>query len=175
MMKSTVEIWVDVKRNNNYSISNTGKIINKKNGKQLKASKDKNGYMAINLGRKCRTHLHRLLAEAFIPNPDNKSEVDHINTIRDDNRLENLRWVTKKEQMNNPLTIEHQRNTSKTMVGIKAKANKPIYQFDINGNFIKEWLSARLADNELNISYKSISQNLRGKSKSAGGYIWKYA
>ena len=51
--------------------------------------------------------MHRLVAKTFIPNPENKEQVDHINTIKDDNRAKNLRWVTGEENMNNPLTKEN--------------------------------------------------------------------
>tara|TARA_R110002126_G_scaffold277191_1_gene422936 strand:+ start:42 stop:533 length:492 start_codon:yes stop_codon:yes gene_type:complete len=70
--------------------------------KEIKPSKNTNGYMLICLcknGKRKMFLLHRLLATAFITNPENKTEVDHINGVRDDNRLENLRWVTHQENM----------------------------------------------------------------------------
>ena len=71
-------------------------------------------------------NIHRLVAEAFIPNPDNKPCIDHINTIRTDNRIQNLRWVTQSENMRNPITIEKQ----------KKARYKPIVGYDIDGNEI---------------------------------------
>jgi len=81
----------------NYLIFENGDIVNVNTGLKLKTSKDKKGYSRIRLsknGKKSNKSVHRLLAQAFIPNPDNKPQVDHINRITDDNRLKNLRWVT---------------------------------------------------------------------------------
>lgn len=76
--------------------------------KILAGGSDKDGYKFIRLGNK-RRRVHQLVAEAFIPNPENKPVVDHINTDPADNRVENLRWVTMTENSNNPLTKQHQR------------------------------------------------------------------
>lgn len=97
-----------------YEVSNTGKIktLNyNRTGKErlLKQQSNYKGYKIIMLRKDNKVKkfkVHRLVAEAFIPNPENKPCVDHINTIRDDNRVENLRWVTHKENQNNELTKE---------------------------------------------------------------------
>lgn len=93
-----------------YSASAEGFIYGYKYGKYLKGHKNHRGYFLVTLykdGRCGKFSVHRLVAEAFIPNPENKPEVDHINTIRDDNRIENLKWVTRKENCNNPLSLKH--------------------------------------------------------------------
>ena len=77
--------------------------IYKNKTKELKPYKRPNGYMNVSLcknNKEKKFYVHRLLALAFIPNPENKTDVDHINGIKDDNRLENLRWLTRKENMN---------------------------------------------------------------------------
>ena len=82
-----------------YEVSNFGRV--KKNG-EIVEPKIYSGYKRIaNL-----VFVHRAVAELFIPNPENKPQVDHINTIKTDNRTTNLQWVTAKENMNNPLTIK---------------------------------------------------------------------
>ena len=77
--------------------------IHKKHTREVKHSKKKDGYMTIclsNNGKRKRFFVHRLLALNFIPNPENKTDVDHINGVKHDNRLENLRWLTHKENSN---------------------------------------------------------------------------
>jgi len=90
----------------NYLIYPDGRVFSKKRNKYLKARKNqKTEYMYVDLYydvQKKTTHLiHRLVAIHYIPNPDNLNEVDHINRIRDDNRVENLRWVNHKQNMLN--------------------------------------------------------------------------
>ena len=89
----------------NYLIYPEGRIWSKKGkGRFLKPATQKNGYRRVCLSRDKKPKMflvHRLVAQAFIPNPDNKPEVDHINNNPHDNRLENLRWVTKSENGQN--------------------------------------------------------------------------
>ena len=116
------EIWKDIDGYNGiYQVSNLGRIKSvarfrkgKNNSlvplpeKIMKIQDRGRGYLYVNFGMGCkhRKYIHRLVAEHFIPNPENKPEIDHINTDRTDNRVENLRWVTHKENMNNSLTIQ---------------------------------------------------------------------
>jgi hypothetical protein len=92
---------------NDYLIYPDGKVFSKKRNKYLKPFDKGRGYKYVKLpDNKCHS-IHRLVAIHYIPNPDNKPEVDHKNRTKDDNRVENLRWVTREENM---LNLGHRKN-----------------------------------------------------------------
>ena len=116
-MNSLKEIWRPVVGYEDlYEVSTRGRVRSKKTGKIKIASKGTGGYVKIMISKNYSQRLlsvHRLVAEAFIPKQEGKEYVDHINTIRTDNRVENLRWVTKSENQSNPITIERNRIATK--------------------------------------------------------------
>ena len=90
--------WRKIELNNKYSVSNKGEVRNDKTGRILKTNTSTSGYKQVMLGHKTvPQYVHRLVAKAFIPNPENKPQVDHINGDKLDNTLANLRWVTRSE------------------------------------------------------------------------------
>lgn len=113
-----------------YFISDEGKVYcnlgkgNKRNGKtvelyELKPRPTKNGYMRvycrqISTGKRKDLYIHRLVAQYFIPNPENKKVVNHKNCKRDDNRVENLEWVTTKENVNYAMSLGNLKRDKQT-------------------------------------------------------------
>ena len=111
-----MEIWKKIEEFENYSISNEGRIRNDKTGTIRKPQNYTNGYFSVRLNRK-NLLIHRLVAKAFIENPERKPVVDHINGDRKDNRVENLRWVTTAENL---MGYGHEERCNFHRTGIRA-------------------------------------------------------
>ena len=143
-----------------YAVTSCGKVWSYKNKMFLKPGVYKKGYLYVNLwkdgGFKTK-QIHRIVAEAYIPNPDNLPQVNHKDENKANNCLQNLEWCDCK--YNNNYGTRNERH------------KKPILQFTLDGEFIREWPSATDVGKVAN---KSINHCLNGRTKSAYGYIWKY-
>jgi hypothetical protein len=138
-----------------------------------------NGYYFVNLynnGRHFHKPIHRLVAQAFIPNPLNKQQVDHIDGCKTNNNTSNLRWATAKENMNNPNThCRMSDNAKKNPVsGAKNPYSRVVAQYSIDGLLIATYESCGFASKATGIKRDCIIQCARGITYTSGGYIWKY-
>ena len=139
-----MEEWKQIKEGY-YEVSTIGNIRSVKTSKIIKTHHSTKDYVIIGLyidGKRKRFSVHRLVAEAFVENIDNKPFVDHINRIRDDNRVENLRWVTHLENMQNQTRGVITKKMIKKIIGLhKAGHNVDFIEKEING-YIAKMVSA---------------------------------
>lgn len=168
------EIWKDIKNYESlYQISNTGKVKSIKRNIILKPSKNRKGYLHVILFKNGKTkvgRIHRLVAETFIPNPYNKPQVNHVNCIKTDNRVENLEWNTQSENQKHAFA-----NGLQTNIGNNNPRIRKINQYDLDGKFIKSWNSFYDITAQLGYSRSSIWRCCIGKYKTSHNYIWRYA
>lgn len=122
-------------------------------------------------------YVHRLVAEAFLPNPQNKRCVDHINGNTFDNSVNNLRWVTHKENMNNPITRQRMLDESYKYVsqsGIDNPFSRKVAMFTLNGEKVGDFDSVGQIEKQFGIRSASISRVCYGKRAQTHGYVFKF-
>lgn len=164
------EIWKDIEGYEGmYQVSNLGRVksIKFRKEKILKPGRDTYGYLHISLsknGERKQYLIHRLVAQAFIANPDNLSMINHKDENPSNNRVENLEWCTAKYNNNYGTKIQR----------IAGKLSKPVLQFTKDGKLVKEWKSTMDVERNLGYSKGNISSCCTGRYKSAYRFIWKY-
>lgn len=188
------EIWKDIPGyEGRYKISTFGRVISMNYGrtgkpKLMKPRLTSNGYFFVTIsnGRTAENYfVHRLVAIAFIPSVDGKDFIDHIDGNPRNNHIENLRWCTRKENQNNPVSKERMRIANAGRVFTKEVLEKrgkaiskgkkqPVLQYAVDGQFIREWPSVFEASEGTGIDRMTISHACRGRTKNPVAFRWKY-
>ena len=180
MIKVNFELWKDIEGFEGlYQVSTWARVrsldrwITYKNGVKrffkseiLKPSYNKDGYLIVYLyknGKRTSFLVHRLVARAFIPNPDNLPLINHKDEVKDNNYPYNLEWCTD----------EYNKNYGTAIKRRAEKLSKKVYQYDLKGNLINVWASTMDCDRN---GYESgnISSCCLGKLKTHKNFIWSY-
>ena len=143
-----------------YAITIDGNVWSYKRKKFLKHKSTKNGYRQVNLckeGKKKTYYIHRLVAEVFIPNPDNLPQVNHKDEDKSNNCVSNLEWCDAKYNINYGTRIE--------------RISKPVYCVELNRTFNGAAQAAR----ELGLNHSNVTGCCKGRLKTAGGFHFRYA
>lgn len=149
-----------------YSVSSTGEVRNDNTGYILKKQMQ-DGYMKVGLtinGNMKRCSIHRLVATAFIPNPDNLPIVNHLDGIKNNNNVENLEWTT----VSGNALHAHQAG----LIGYQKR--RPVRQFSANGDWLMDFESATEAARQCELLPEKIIDVCRGNRKTHGKYQWRY-
>ena len=174
----TVEIW-ETLSDVRYEVSTEGNIRNKKTGKILKHSPDGHGYARVSLsagaGRNPKIIFpHRVVAETFIPNPENKPQVNHKNADKMDPRKENLEWVTNKENIHHAIANKLYDPKELSRIGSKASAlvtGKQTLALNTESGQVLRFASRRQCSSELSIKYTTLRNNL-DNGREIKGYMF---
>ena len=148
----------NIKNFDGYKITKDGKIWSDTYDRFI-STRICNGYMLVSMDSKSYA-IHRVVAQQFIPNPDNKPYVNHINSDKTDNRVENLEWVTQKENC--------------AVHGKQISHPKKVVQMDMTGKELNKYNSLIEAGKAIGFSASAISKAVLGINNSAGGYLWTY-
>lgn len=192
-MTNLQEIWKDIEGYEGlYQISNLGRVYSfdrvipsKAGSTMVRKAKylvlcNRRGYVAVTLinlnSKKKQITVHRLVAQHFIDNPENKRCVNHIDGNKRNNRVDNLEWATDSENAQHAFKTGLKKPTKPWLGKLNSHSCKPVAQYDLNGNLLKVWPSSNEIQRQGVVrSPSGVTQACKGKLKTFNGFIWKYA
>ena len=177
MNEEETEIWKDIEGYEGlYKVSNFGNVLSlrHKKPKLLKPYNNGKGYLLVDLRNNNKPRktisVHRIVAQAFLPNPNNYPVINHKDENPLNNNVNNLEFCTIYYNTHYGTAIDRM---SKKLINRK-DLSKPVLQFDKNKNLLNEYPSMNDAARNTGITVANISSVCKGKRKTAGGYVWRY-
>lgn len=169
------EIWKPVVGYEGYyEVSNMGRVRSSRfNNRIMKLTEHKDGYLTVMFSVKNKRKLfkvHRLVAKAFLPNPDNLPQVNHKDENVKNNNVKNLEFCN--NDYNQNYGTRNKRIGEKNTNG---KCSKRVYQYTLDGVFVREWKSTMEVQRQLGLHNQHIGNCCNHKYKTCGGFIWRYA
>ncbi len=167
---------MDYPKNTKYIVYEDGRIYSKRYNKFLTPKRNWDGYLRIQIWENATCHMiywHRVIAETFLPNPDNKPCVNHKDGNKQNNHVDNLEWCTQQENIKHAyetgLSTHRPRNWD--------VLSRAVDQLDLDGNYIRTFPSIIEAKRQLNLSGSGINNVCKGKKNynTAGGFKWRYS
>lgn len=160
-----------------YGVSVAGLIINYRSGNITKGYPSGAGYLQFAFEKKKERKafkVHKIVALIFIENPDNYKEINHIDGNKHNNHVANLEWCSRSQNVKHAFDSGLRKGSMTGKFGRKHFLSKPILQFDLLDNFIREWENASQVERETGFDDGSIGQCCMGRYKQSNGFIWKY-
>lgn len=176
-----METWKALELDPKYEVSTEGRVRNAKTHHIYSQRLRKDGYLDLNLmieGKQKNFLTHRIVAMCYLSNPRKLSEVNHKNKIKTDNRVENLEWVSRKQNMthrNDDIEVQElmKKNGQQLAEWVLKNKAKPVAQYTLNHELVQIFPSLIKAEQESGTNRKYIRACLKGERHSAGGYIWE--
>ena len=168
-----MEIWKPIEEYPKYSVSSMGRVRNDNTGELVTLSSERGNYkkIQVRIGKKThRISVHRAVAKAFIPNPENKATVNHKNGVHDDNRVSNLEWATQRENNIHKYEVLGFRMSQAGRNSIREKRKKKVIRLEDG----KVYNSMTEASEDVGTVISNISLAIKGVHHTAGGYHWDY-